>query len=139
MKEERLPSAESDGFEAADDGGIAWAHVIYGLHTLSLLTGIFTVATVIGAFLLGWPSIIAVILNYVKRGDVRGTFLESHFRWQIRTFWLAFGWVVLGWLLLFSVIGLPLAIGIFALLGLWLVYRIARGWLALAGRRPMPV
>ena len=52
-------------------------------------------ATVVGAFLTGWPSIIAVILNYVKRGDVRGTWLESHFRWQIRTFWFGLLWVSL--------------------------------------------
>ena len=66
---------------------VSWTHVIYGLHALSLVGGILGVATVVGAFLIGWPSIIAVILNYVKRGDVRGTWLESHFRWQIRTFW----------------------------------------------------
>ena len=66
---------------------------IYALHAFSLLTGIVGAATVIGAFLTGWPSIIAVILNYVKRGEVRGTWLESHFRWQIRTFWYGLLWV----------------------------------------------
>ena len=64
-----------------------WTQGIYALHAFSLLTGILGAATVVGAFLTGWPSIIAVILNYVKRSDVRGTWLESHFRWQIRTFW----------------------------------------------------
>ena len=62
---------------------VNWTHLIYGLHAFSLLTGILGAATVVGAFLTGWPSIIAVILNYVKRSDVRGTWLESHFRWQI--------------------------------------------------------
>ena len=61
--------------------------IIYVLHAVSLVVGIVGTATVIGAFLLGWPSIIAVIISYVKRGDVQGTWLESHFRWQIRTFW----------------------------------------------------
>ena len=74
---------------------ISWTQVIYGLHAFSLLTGILGAATVVGAFLTGWPSIIAVILNYVKRGDVRGTWLESHFRWQIRTFWFGLLWVSL--------------------------------------------
>ena len=60
-----------------------------------MLTGIFGAASVIGAFLVGWPSIIAVILNYVKRSDVAGTWLESHFRWQIRTFWFALLWVLI--------------------------------------------
>ena len=74
---------------------IRLTHVIYGLHAFSLLTGIVGAATVVGAFLTGWPSIIAVILNYVKRSEVRGTWLQSHFRWQIRTFWFGLLWVVL--------------------------------------------
>src|SRR5215217_7354290 len=72
-----------------------WTQAIYALHAASLLTGIIGAATVVGAFLTGWPSIIAVILNYVYRSDVRGTRLESHFRWQIRTFWFGLLWVVL--------------------------------------------
>lgn len=68
---------------------ITLAHVIYGLHAVSLVIGIAGAATVVGAFLTGWPSSIAVILNYVKRSEARGTWLESHFRWQIRTFWKA--------------------------------------------------
>ncbi len=70
-------------------------HVIYGLHAASLITGIIGAATVVGAFLTGWPSIIAVILNYAKRSEARGTWLESHFRWQIRTFWFGLLWVTL--------------------------------------------
>src|SRR5262249_61786745 len=66
---------------------ISVTHVIYGLHAASLVTGIVTAATIVFAFLTGWPSIIAVILNYVKRSEARGTWLESHFRWQIRPFW----------------------------------------------------
>jgi uncharacterized membrane protein len=65
---------------------VTLTHVIYALHSVSLLIGITTAATVVGAFLFGWPSIIAVILNYVNRGETRGTWLQSHFRWQIRTF-----------------------------------------------------
>src|SRR5882672_11113596 len=74
---------------------IGWTQAINALQALSLLTGILGAATVVGAFLTRLPSIIAVILNYVKRGDVRGTWLESHFRWQIRTFWFGLLWVAL--------------------------------------------
>ena len=77
----------SDEDRVASSGLVSWTQLIYALHALSLLAGIIGAATVIGAFLTGWPSIIAVILNYVKRSEVRGTWLESHFRWQIRTFW----------------------------------------------------
>ncbi len=71
-------------------------HLIYALHALSLLIGITTAATIIGAFVFGLPSIIAVIINYLKRDEVRGTFLESHFRWQIGTFWFGFLWCLIG-------------------------------------------
>ena len=71
-----------------------WTAAIYALHAFSLLMGILGPVTVVGSFLTGWPSIIAVILNYVKRSEVRGTWLESHFRWQIRTFWYGLLWVV---------------------------------------------
>ena len=116
---------------------IRLAHVIYALHAVSLLTGIITTASVVGAFLTGWPSLIAVVLNYVKRGDVRGTWLEPHFRWQIRTFWFGLLWV--GLCLLFVVLTLGLGILIawipLVIVGLWFIYRIARGWLALSSRR----
>src|SRR6187401_2611775 len=118
-----------------------WTQIIYGLHALSLLTGILGAATVIGSFLIGWPSLIAVILNYVKRGDVRGTWLESHFRWQIRTFWYGLLWVVLCALFVIFTLGVGILIAWLPLLitGLWFIYRVVRGWMALSDRRPMYV
>jgi uncharacterized membrane protein len=114
-------------------------HVIYALHAFSLVTGIVGVATVVGAFLTGWPSIIAVILNYVYRSDVRGTWLESHFRWQIRTFWFGVLWVALCGIFVVVTLGIGLLIAWLplALVGLWFIYRIARGWLRLMDRQPM--
>jgi len=114
-------------------------HVIYGLHAASLITGIIGAATVVGAFLTGWPSIIAVILNYVKRSEARGTWLESHFRWQIRTFWFGLLWVTLCLLFVVATLGIGILIAWAPLgaVGLWFIYRIARGWLALIDRRPM--
>ena len=120
------------------DGLIRITHLIYGLHSLAILTGVVGSATIVGSFLGGIPSIVAVILNYVKRADTRGTFLESHFRWQIRTFWSALGWVVLACFLMITIIGIPVALLMFLVLGAWVVYRVARGWLALNERRPMP-
>ena len=117
---------------------IRLTHVIYGLHAFSLLTGIVGAATVVGAFLTGWPSIIAVVLNYVKRSDVAGTWLESHFRWQIRTFWYGLLWVAL--CLLFVVMTFGLGVVVvwlpLGLVGIWFIYRIVRGWLRLVERQP---
>jgi uncharacterized membrane protein len=112
-------------------------HLIYALHSLSLLIGITTAATIVGAFVFGVPSIIAVVINYLKREEARGTYLESHFRWQIRTFWFAVLWCLIGTFLIFTFIGIPLGLAIFFATGIWVIYRIARGWLALRDRRLM--
>ena len=116
-----------------------WTQGIYALHAFSLLTGILGAATIVGAFLTGWPSIIAVILNYVKRSDVRGTWLDSHFRWQIRTFWFGLLWVALCGLFVVMTLGIGLLIAWLPLfvVGIWFVYRIVRGWLRLVDRQPM--
>ena len=123
------------------DSLITWTQIVYALHAFSLLTGIIGTATIVGAFLTGWPSIIAVILNYVKRSEARGTWLESHFRWQIRTFWFGLLWISLCLLFIVATFGLGILIAWIpmALVGLWFVYRIVRGWIALAGGRPMYV
>jgi uncharacterized membrane protein len=120
---------------------VTWTHVIYALHATSLITGIIGTATVVGAFLIGWPSLIAVILNYVKRGDVGGTWLESHFRWQIRTFWWGLLWAVLCGVFVVATLGVGILIAWLplGLVGLWFIYRIARGWLRLVDRQPMYV
>jgi uncharacterized membrane protein len=118
---------------------VTWTHAIYALHAFSLLVGIIGVATIFGAFLTGWPSIIAVILNYVKRGEVRGTWLESHFRWQIRTFWFGLLWVSLCVLFVIMTLGIGILVAWLPLgvVSIWFIYRIGRGWMALNGRRPM--
>ncbi|HXG88163.1 MAG TPA: hypothetical protein VNJ02_07495 [Vicinamibacterales bacterium] len=118
---------------------VTWTTAIYALHAFSLLTGILGTATVVGAFLTGWPSIIAVILNYIKRNDVSGTWLESHFRWQIRTFWFGFLWIALCVLFVVGTLGIGILIAWLpiAIVTIWFIYRIARGWLALRANRPM--
>ena len=117
---------------------VTWTQVIYALHAFSLLTGILGPITVISAFLTGWPSIIAVILNYVKRSEVRGTWLDSHFSWQIRTFWFALLWVVVGAVLFATVVGIPVAVVLWIGTGIWVLYRIIRGWLALGSQKELP-
>ncbi len=119
-------------------GLVTLTHIIYGLHAFAIVTGILGSATIVGSFLGSLPSILAVILNYARRSETRGTWLESHFSWQIRTFWFALLWVVIAVALALTVIGFPLTIGILIGLTLWVVYRIGRGWLALNERRTVP-
>lgn len=93
--------------------------IIYALYAASLLVGI--------------TAIVAIIMNYIKKKDVAGTFLESHFRWQIRTFWFGLLWSIVG------VITFIIAIGWFVLAanGIWVIYRIVKGWLRLNENKPM--
>lgn len=132
---EIIRTTRDDGLE----GSKAWCHIMYGLHALSALSGIMTSASIIGAFVFGWPSIIAVIINYVTRSNVRGTWLETHWRWQLRTFWYAALWLLAAGVLTVTLIGIPAAIMVIAITGLWVLYRVIRGWVALLNRNPMPV
>jgi len=129
--------------QPADESLVAYTHIIYALHTLSVLMGVVTTASIVFSFVCGVPSIVAVIMNYARRAETRGTVLESHFRWQIRTFWFALLWLVVvyavGLPLVAIIIGLPiLLLGTIAI-GVWIVYRVVRGWLALRDRRPLYV
>jgi uncharacterized membrane protein len=113
-------------------------YLIYGLHLFSAANGVLTSAFVVTAFLSGWPSVLAVVLNYVKRDATRGTYLESHFRWQIRTFWFALLWLVVGAILVITIIGIPLAWILVVLVGLWVLYRMTRGVFRLMDQEAMP-
>jgi uncharacterized membrane protein len=86
----------------------------------------------VGIFI-GVTYLVAVIINYVKREDVKGTWLESHFRWQIRTFWFSLLWATIGAIGAFFVIGYF----VLAAVTVWVIYRIVKGWLWLNDGKPM--
>lgn len=106
---------------ATEEQNKSTTQIIYGLHAASLLVG-------------GITSIVAIIMNYVKREDVVGTMYESHFRWQIRTFWFSVLWGVLGFILLFA-FGAGILVWIAS--GIWFIYRVVIGWLRLSEGKPM--
>ena len=85
------------------------------------------------SFMVGITFLVALIINYVKRPDVEGTFLESHFTWQIRTFWYALLWGIIGFVTLFAVIGYLILLAN----TVWIIYRIVKGWLRLADDMPV--
>jgi uncharacterized membrane protein len=121
---------------------ITYTHWMYALHAASALMGVFSAATVIGQFIFGVPSIVAVVMNYVKRSEARGTWLDSHFGWQLRTFWYAVLWFVLIGLFsapLVLLLGLGIVtwiVGAFVV-GVWIIYRVVRGWLKLNDGQPI--
>ena len=118
---------------------VSWTQTIYAMHAVALVIGILGAASVVGSFLIGWPSLIAVVVSYIKRPQARGTWLDSHYRWLLRTFWFGLLWAVL---CLAFVIG-TLGIGVLVvwiplgILTVWFIYRVARGWSALSSNQPM--
>lgn len=95
--------------------------IIYALYAASVLVGI--------------TAIVAIIINYVKKEDVAGTWLESHFRWQISTFWFGLLWAIIGFVALFFVVGGFILVAN----GIWILYRIIKGFLRLNDNKPMYV
>ena len=134
--QEPMPVADLKGVSPSL---VQLTHLIYGLHAVAVVVGVISSASVAGGFVFGLPSLIAVILNYLKRGDVAGTWLESHFRWQIRTFWFTLLWLVIYGLFIITIILIPIAWLLIAILGLWVAYRVIRGWIALSGVKSVGV
>lgn len=98
---------------------ITITHAIYALYAASLLVGI--------------SALVAIVLNYIKKEEVAGTFLESHYRWQIRTFWYSLLWGFIGLITFVILIGIAILIADLV----WYIYRIAKGWLRLNEGKPM--
>ena len=132
-----MSSDEETRSEEPVPSALVAAHIVYGLHAFAIVLGITGAATVIGGFVGSVPSIIGVIINYVKRGSARGSWAESHYRWQIRTFWFALLWLIIAMLLVVTLVGAPVGLILLLALTLWLIYRIARGWLRLLDKQPM--
>lgn len=118
---------------------VTLTHLIYALHAFAVFSAVVGSATIVFSFVASLPSIAAVVLNYWNQSAVRGTWLESHFRWQIRTFWFAVLWIVVAVLMAITLIGIPFAIGLVLLVGLWVLYRVVRGWWALGQARALPM
>jgi uncharacterized membrane protein len=126
---------------AVDPRHVSYTHLMYALHAASILIGIVSARMIVTAFLFAMPSIIAVVMNYARRPLVRGTWLHSHFSWQLRTFWIAAAAFLVAWMLFWPLVWLfaGRVIGfVHFLIGIWVAYRVARGWLALRDGRILP-
>lgn len=117
------PSPSSSA-PAPDESAIQIVHVTYALYALGLLTG-------------GLVAIAGLIVAYIKRDDVAGTYLRSHYDWLIRTFWWSFLWVSLTWVFVVLTIGIGLLVAWlpWGIVWLWGAYRVIKGWLRLADKR----
>jgi uncharacterized membrane protein len=101
--------------------------------SLKTLTMVVYALQAVG-FIVAITWLVAVVINYVKKEEVAGSWLESHFRWQIRTFWFGLLWGAVGALLLLVVVGYL----VWVAAGIWVIYRIVKGWLYLNDGKPLP-
>lgn len=123
MSEQEYLAAGTDSEERRKDPLRNLAVAVYILQALSFFLG-------------GITGLAGVIVNYVKLDDVQGTWIEPHFRWQIRTFWIGLLWGVIGFITTFIIIGWFILLAI----SIWIIYRIVKGALALNdGLPPEPL
>ncbi|MCC7326613.1 MAG: hypothetical protein IT521_07395 [Burkholderiales bacterium] len=114
----------------------------YALYAIAAIIGLASSGLPLIAPLTGVLGIIGVIVCYVKKDDAAGTWVASHFTWLIRTFWWSLLWAILGWVVFFTLglilIGIPIALAIWFFAGLWVIYRVLRGYLLYKESRPIP-
>ncbi len=117
------------------------ALVVYALFAVAAVAQLLSSGIATPLPLMSLIGVVGVIIAHVKRGDARGTWVESHFSWQIRTFWWSFVWSMIGWLILIVLgiilIGIPLAFLIWAGVSIWVLYRVIRGYLQFKDSRPI--
>jgi len=113
------------------------ALVVYILFAIAAVAGLIGHGMLVGAPLLTLVGIVGVIVAYITRGDGRGTWIESHLTWLIRTFWWSLLWNCLGWIVAVTLIGLPLAIAIWVATTIWVIYRVIRGYMLFHESKPV--
>jgi uncharacterized membrane protein len=117
------------------------ALVVYLLFAFAAIVQLLSSGVASPLPLMSLIGVVGVIIAHVKRGDSRGNWVESHYAWQIRTFWWSFVWSMIGWLVLILLgivlIGIPIAFMIWAVVSIWVLYRVVRGWLAFKDNRPI--
>lgn len=123
---------------AVDPRHVGYTHIMYALHASAVVIALLTSASILGKFVFGLPSLIAIVMNYVRADAVQGTWLESHFQWQRRTFWVAAIACAVFFLLFWTIILIPVILVAWVVVGIWAAYRIGRGWLALKDGRTLP-
>lgn len=118
------------------------ALVVYALFAFAAVAQLLSSGIATPLPLMSLIGVVGVIVAHVKRSDARGTWVESHFSWQIRTFWWSFVWSMIGWLILIVLgiilIGIPIAFLIWAAVSIWVLYRVIRGYLQFKDNKPIP-
>jgi uncharacterized membrane protein len=136
------PSSSPDAEAAPANTPVSAALLAYALFGVAAVVGLVSSGFHLIAPLMGLVGIAGVIVAYVKRSDAAGTWVASHFRWLIRTFWYSLLWAAIGWTVLLTLglilIGIPIAIALWAAASLWVLYRVIRGYLLFKDSQAIP-
>ena len=120
------------------DPPVTAALLAYALFGVGALVGLVSSGFPAIAPLMGIIGIAGVIVAYVKSDDARGTWVASHLRWLIRTFWWSILWSAIGFVMFITLLGIPFALAIWAITSIWVLYRVIRGYLLFKDSRPIP-
>ena len=115
------------------------ATAVYVLFAIAVIGALVAHGLIVFAPLVGIAGIVGVIIAYVKRDDARGTWIESHLTWLIRTFWWSLLWDVIAVILFVTLIGIPVALLILVATSIWGIYRLVRGFLYFKDSKPIPL
>jgi uncharacterized membrane protein len=137
MSESSAPQGSPSGAGIPSQSLISTTLVVYALFGVAAIAGLVS-AGLLSTPLLGLIGLIGLIIAYVKSGEAAGTWLRSHFRWLIRTFWFSVLWNAVGWLAAVTLIGIPIAIAIWIATTVWVLYRLIRGYLLFKDSKPIP-
>jgi uncharacterized membrane protein len=131
------PQAPSTAPSVPSQSLLSTTLLVYAVFGVAAIASLVS-AGVLSTPLLGLIGIIGLILAYVKRGEAAGTWLQSHYRWLMRTFWFSVLWNIVGWLAAVTLIGIPIAIGIWLATTIWVLYRLIRGYVLFKESKPVP-
>ena len=137
MSESPIPQASPAGVGVPSQALISTTLAVYALFGVAAIASLVS-AGLLSTPLLGLIGLIGLILAYVKRGEAAGTWLQSHYRWVIRTFWFSVLWNIVGWLAVVTLIGIPIAVAIWIATTIWVLYRLIRGYLLFKDSKPVP-
>jgi uncharacterized membrane protein len=123
---------------AGNDPPVSAALLAYGLFGVAAVVALISSGFPVAAPLMGLVGIAGLVVAYVKRSDARGTWVSSHLRWLIRTFWYSLLWAAVGAVFAVTIIGLVVAIPVWAVASIWVLYRVIRGYLLFNDSKPIP-
>ena len=142
MSESSAPQLPPAGAGVPSQSLISTTLVVYALFAVAAVVGLVSSGFPLIVPLVGLIGIVGLILAYVKRGDAAGTWLQSHYRWLIRTFWFSLLWGFIGGLVLVTLglilIGIPIAFCIWVAATIWVMYRLIRGYVLFKDSKPIP-